>query len=392
MADILARLKLRTGTFAAWTSANPILAAGEPGYEVDTGTLRIGDGSTAFLSLERFQTSDGFATTYQPLADNLTAFSGLTFGANKLPYGTGIGSFALTDLTAEARTFLAAASKEAQRASLNLADAAMREIDTSTNMTLNPTYLPTRAAVRGAILATGGPAKRIVFTASGTFVKADHGEYPDDHKVIIQMWGGGGGGNYAQFGGGGGGGGYKEIQLSYSALPASIPITIGAGGAVGAAGGNTICGALGTAFGGGPSASSAWEAGGGGGGGGLGIGGTGTAYSTVAGGAFGGGSGGEGLRGQGGTGGEPTNDFGGSGGGGGGGEGGNNRGGKGGTAIFGGAGGAGWGGGGTAVGGGGGFSFFGGNGGDSSGQEGVAPGGGGAHKAPGARGEVRFWL
>lgn len=35
---------LRRGTTAAWETANPILQYGEPGYEKDTGKLKIGDG------------------------------------------------------------------------------------------------------------------------------------------------------------------------------------------------------------------------------------------------------------------------------------------------------------------------------------------------------------
>lgn len=42
---------MRRGTIAAWTAANPIIGAGEPGYETDTQRFRIGDGATAFLSL-----------------------------------------------------------------------------------------------------------------------------------------------------------------------------------------------------------------------------------------------------------------------------------------------------------------------------------------------------
>lgn len=35
---------LRRGTAEAWEAANPVLAYGEPGYEKDTGKLKIGDG------------------------------------------------------------------------------------------------------------------------------------------------------------------------------------------------------------------------------------------------------------------------------------------------------------------------------------------------------------
>lgn len=43
--------KLRRDTAAAWVQKNPVLAEGEPGYEKDTGQLRIGDGVTAWIYL-----------------------------------------------------------------------------------------------------------------------------------------------------------------------------------------------------------------------------------------------------------------------------------------------------------------------------------------------------
>lgn len=44
-------IKMRRGTAAAWIAANPTLADGEPGYEKDTGFMKIGDGVTAWNSL-----------------------------------------------------------------------------------------------------------------------------------------------------------------------------------------------------------------------------------------------------------------------------------------------------------------------------------------------------
>lgn len=44
-------LQLRRGTQASWTSANPVLSAGEPAYSTDLNRLKIGDGSTAWASL-----------------------------------------------------------------------------------------------------------------------------------------------------------------------------------------------------------------------------------------------------------------------------------------------------------------------------------------------------
>lgn len=45
------RIKLRRDTAANWTTENPILAAGEPGLETDTGKVKYGDGTTAWTSL-----------------------------------------------------------------------------------------------------------------------------------------------------------------------------------------------------------------------------------------------------------------------------------------------------------------------------------------------------
>lgn len=44
-------IKLRRGTAAQWTSANPVLAAGEMGLESDTQRSKFGDGVTAWTSL-----------------------------------------------------------------------------------------------------------------------------------------------------------------------------------------------------------------------------------------------------------------------------------------------------------------------------------------------------
>ena len=52
MSSKYSTLKLRRGTASEWSAANPVvLASGEPGFIVDTNTLKIGDGSTTFASL-----------------------------------------------------------------------------------------------------------------------------------------------------------------------------------------------------------------------------------------------------------------------------------------------------------------------------------------------------
>lgn len=44
-------IKIRQGTAAAWTSADPTLATGELGFETDTGKFKIGKASTAWTTL-----------------------------------------------------------------------------------------------------------------------------------------------------------------------------------------------------------------------------------------------------------------------------------------------------------------------------------------------------
>lgn len=45
------QIKFRRGTAAEWTTVDPILAAGEPGVELDTGKFKIGDGTSTWTEL-----------------------------------------------------------------------------------------------------------------------------------------------------------------------------------------------------------------------------------------------------------------------------------------------------------------------------------------------------
>lgn len=47
----LVQLQVRSDTAAAWTAANPVLLAGEPGFETDTGKLKLGDGVRNWATL-----------------------------------------------------------------------------------------------------------------------------------------------------------------------------------------------------------------------------------------------------------------------------------------------------------------------------------------------------
>ena len=59
----MAKIKFRRDTAAAWTQANPVLAQGEPGFEHDTGLLKIGDGETVWTNLDYASGSGGDSLT-----------------------------------------------------------------------------------------------------------------------------------------------------------------------------------------------------------------------------------------------------------------------------------------------------------------------------------------
>jgi hypothetical protein len=54
-------IQIRRGTAAQWTTANPILADGEMGYEKDTSKFKFGDGTTAWSTLDYIETGGGDA-------------------------------------------------------------------------------------------------------------------------------------------------------------------------------------------------------------------------------------------------------------------------------------------------------------------------------------------
>jgi hypothetical protein len=55
------RMQQRRGTAAQWTAANPVLAAGEIGFETDTSKFKMGNGSSAWSALQYFANASELA-------------------------------------------------------------------------------------------------------------------------------------------------------------------------------------------------------------------------------------------------------------------------------------------------------------------------------------------
>jgi hypothetical protein len=57
------QIQVRRGTASTWTSTNPTLAAGEIGFETDTGKFKIGTGSSTWASLSYNDIASSIVTT-----------------------------------------------------------------------------------------------------------------------------------------------------------------------------------------------------------------------------------------------------------------------------------------------------------------------------------------
>lgn len=79
-------IKLRRGTATQWTTADPVLAAGEPGLTTDGGLLKFGDGTTPWSTLH-----DPVAMTRRPDGSQVTIQKGASSYLNWMVDGTGAG-------------------------------------------------------------------------------------------------------------------------------------------------------------------------------------------------------------------------------------------------------------------------------------------------------------
>lgn len=83
------RIQIRRGTAAEWTSENPVLADGEPGYERNTKRVKIGDGSTRWVSLPYVddQSVAALAATRGAASGLASLDSGSTVPDGQIPAG-----------------------------------------------------------------------------------------------------------------------------------------------------------------------------------------------------------------------------------------------------------------------------------------------------------------
>ena len=85
------QIQVRRSTAATWTSTNPTLAAGEIGFETDTGKFKIGTGSSTWtaLSYAGGGSQATFNTFQYTATSGQTTFSGADANGNTLAYTAG---------------------------------------------------------------------------------------------------------------------------------------------------------------------------------------------------------------------------------------------------------------------------------------------------------------
>jgi hypothetical protein len=87
------QIQVRRDTAANWTSTNPTLAAGEIGYETDTGKFKVGTGSLAWTNGALLYATDGSkltGTITATTAGNISGTLDITQGGTGIAYGSAL--------------------------------------------------------------------------------------------------------------------------------------------------------------------------------------------------------------------------------------------------------------------------------------------------------------
>lgn len=87
MATSRQQIQFRRDTAANWAAVNPVLAAGEAGFETDTNQIKVGNGTAAWNSLQYLAGSGGSLVGLSDVqAANRVDGSVLSYDANSAKF------------------------------------------------------------------------------------------------------------------------------------------------------------------------------------------------------------------------------------------------------------------------------------------------------------------
>ena len=177
-------MQQRRGTAAQWTAANPVLAAGEIGFETDTSKFKMGNGSSAWTALTYFANAAELAAIVDGAPDLLNTLNELAASIGDDP------AFLTTMNTALTATGTALAAHEADTTNIHgipntslLLTTAHADDTTDVHGIANTALLESLSGAQAKADAAGAAAVVSAGTAADTKISNHNADTTDVHGI-----------------------------------------------------------------------------------------------------------------------------------------------------------------------------------------------------------------
>ena len=188
-------MQQRRGTAAQWTAANPVLAAGEIGFETDTNKFKMGNGSSAWTALTYFANAAELAAIVDAAPETLNTLNEIAAAINDDPaFFTNFGQTVGQSIANSIETFrldtteIHGIANTAELATKTYADTAVstHESDTSVHGIANTADLVTQSMLSNAIDAA--EVDQATLAGTGLDWNAADGRFDIDSTVATKTY------------------------------------------------------------------------------------------------------------------------------------------------------------------------------------------------------------